>query len=65
MTMGQMGMFPTLNELIEDTEDMQLDNDVKSKLIHNLISLRSKFTKYSPDATRDDLVFVKNLYPVS
>ena len=26
MTMGQMGMFPTLNEFIEDAEDMRLDN---------------------------------------
>ena len=32
MTMGQMGMFPTLNEFIEDAEDMRLDDDVKSQI---------------------------------
>ena len=65
MTMGQMGMFPTLNEFIEDAEDMRLDDDVKSQIINNLLSLRSEFAKYFPDTTRDDLVFVRNPYLVS
>ena len=64
MTMGQMEMFPTLNEFIEDADDMRLDDDVKSQIINNLPSLRSKFPKYFPD-TRDDLVFVRNPYLVS
>ena len=57
-------MFPTLNEFIEDTEDMRLDGDVKLKIINNLQSLRSEFTKYFPETTRDDLVFVRNPYLV-
>ena len=65
MTMGQMGMFPTLNEFIEDVEDMQLDDDIKSQIINNLLSVHSEFAKYFPDATRDDLVFVRNPYLVS
>ena len=65
MTMGQMGMFPTLNEFIEDAEDMRLDDDVKSQIINNLLYLRSEFAKYFPDTTRDDLVFVRNPYLVS
>ena len=65
MTMGQMGMFPTLNEFIEDAEDVRLDDDVKSQIINNLLSLRSEFAKYFPDTTRDDLVFVGNPYLVS
>ena len=36
MTMGQMGMFLTLNEFIEDAENMRLDDDVKSQIINNL-----------------------------
>ena len=64
MTKGQLGMFPTLNEFIEDTEDMRLDGDVKLKIINNLQSLRSEFTKYFPETTRDDLVFVRNPYLV-
>ena len=60
MTMGQMGMFPTLNEFIEDAEDMRLDDDVESQIINNLLSLRSEFAKYFSDTTRDDLVFVRN-----
>ena len=65
MTMGQIGMFPTLNEFIEDAEDMRLDDDVKSQMINNLLSLRSEFAKYFPDTTRDDLVFVRNSYLVN
>ena len=64
MTKGQLGMFPTLNEFIEDTEDMRLDGDVKLKIINNLQSLCSEFTKYFPETTRDDLVFVRNPYLV-
>ena len=60
MTMGQMGMFPTLNEFIEDAEDMRLDDDVKSQIVNNLLSLLSEFARYFPDTTRDDLVFVRN-----
>ena len=60
MTMGQMGMFPILNEFIEDAEDMRLDDDVESQIINNLLSLRSEFAKYFSDTTRDDLVFVGN-----
>ena len=48
MTKGQLGMFPSLNEFIEDTEDMRLDGDVKLKIINNLQSLRSEFTNISP-----------------
>ena len=65
MTMGQMGMFLTLNEFIEDAEDMRLDDDVKLQIINNLLSLRSEFAKYFLDTTRDDLVFVRNPYLVS
>ena len=65
MTIGQMGMFPTLNELIKDTEGMRLDNDVKCKIINNLISLRSEFTKYFPDAARNNSAFGRNSYLVS
>ena len=43
---------------------MRLDGDVKLKIINNLQSLRSEFTKYFPETTRDDLVFVRNLYLV-
>ena len=60
----KLGMFPTLNELIEDTEVMRLDDDVKLKIINNLQCLRSEFTKYFPETTRDDLVFVRNPYLV-
>ena len=60
MTIGQVGIFPTLNELIKDTEGMRLDNDVKFKIINNLISLRSEFTKYFPDTARNDLAFGRN-----
>ena len=60
-----MKMFPTLNEFIEDAEDMRIDDDVKSQIINNLLSLRSKFAKYFPDTTSDDLVFVRNPYLVS
>ena len=63
--MGQMGMFPTLNEFIEDAEDMRLDDDVKSQIVNNLLSLLSEFAKYFPNTTRDDLVFVRNPYLVS
>ena len=65
MTMGQMGMFPTLNEFIENAEDMRLDYDVKSQIINNIVSLRSEFANYFPDTTRDNLEFVKNPYLVS
>ena len=65
MTMGEMAMFPTLNEFIEDAEDMRIDDDIKSQIINNLLSLRSEFAKYFPDTTRDDLVFVRNPYLVS
>ena len=57
-----MGMFPTLNEFTENAEDMRLDDDVKSQIISNLLSLRSEFAKCFPDTTRDDLVFVRNPY---
>ena len=66
MSIGKMGRFPTLNELIEDTENMRLNYDVKSNIINNLIFLHTEFTKYFPDTTtRDDLRFVRNLYLVS
>ena len=66
ISIGKMGMFPTLNDLIEDTENMWLNYDVKSNIINNLLSLLSEFTKYFQDpTTRDDLRFVRNPYLVS
>ena len=66
MSIDKMEMFPTLNELFEDTENMRLHYDVKSNIINNLISLRSEFAKYFPDTTtRDDLRSVRNPYLVS
>ena len=68
-----MGLFPTLNELIEDAENMRLDDDVKSDYQQSfislrskfakyfvLVSLRSKFAKYFPDSARNDLLFVRD-----
>ena len=62
MKMRKTGMFSILNEFLEDTEDIRLDGNVKSKIIiDNLYSLRSEFAKCFPDITRDDLTFVRNL----
>ena len=64
MTMGRMEMFPTLNEFLEDAEDIQLHDDFKSKIINSLTSLRSEFAKYFLDTTKDYLAFVRNPYLV-
>ena len=65
MAIDKIGMFPTLNELLEDTEDVWLDDNVKSQIINNLQSLRSEFAKYFPVIARHDLAFVRNPYLVA
>ena len=57
--------FPTLNESLEDTENIRLDDNVKSKIISNLQSLPYEFVKYFPDITRDNFAFVRNPYLVA
>ena len=47
MTLGRTGIS-TLNEFLEDNEDMRLNDDVKSKIINNLQYLRCEFAKYFP-----------------
>ena len=44
---------------------MRLDDNVKSRIIDNLQSLRCEFAKYFADITRDDLAIVRNSYLVS
>ena len=65
MTMGRTGMFHTLTEFLEDIEGMRFDDNVKSKSINNLTSLRCEFAKYFLDTTRDDLAFIRNSYLVT
>jgi len=65
MTTSRTGMFPTLNELLEDTEDVRLNDNIKSKIINNLYSLRGEFANYFPDIARDDSAFVRNPYLVA
>ena len=48
LTIGRTGMFPTLNEFLKDTEDVRLDDSVKSKIINNLHSLRCELPSISP-----------------
>ena len=45
---GKIGMFPALNEFVEDHEN-ELSGNIKSHITIHLQSLRQEFTKYFPD----------------
>ena len=57
-------MFYTLNEFLEDTEDVRHDDSIKSKVIDKLQFLRFELAKHFPNISRDDLSFVRNPYLV-
>ena len=58
-------MFYTLNEFLEDTEDVRHDDSIKSKVIDELQFLRFELAKHFPNISRDDLSFVRNPYLVA
>ena len=61
MTIGKTGMFPTLNQFLDNTEDVRLDDNLKTKVINNFQSACCEFAKYFSD----DLAFVANPYLVA
>ena len=58
-------MFCTLNEFIEDTEDVRHDGNIKSKIINELRYLRCELAKHFHNIARDVLAFVRNPYLVA
>jgi len=63
--LDRSGMFPTFNEFLEDTKDVQLDGNIKLKIINNLQYLCCGFAKCFPDTAGDGLAFIRNLYLVA
>ena len=65
MTTSRPEMFYTLNEYLEDTEDVRYDDNIKSKIIDQLQFVCSELAKYFHNISRDHLAFVRNPYLVA
>ena len=61
MTTSKTEMFCTPIEFLEDTEDVQYDDNDKD-YIGKLQLLRFELAKHFPDISRDDLACVRNPY---
>ena len=63
--MGNIGIFSILNEFLEETDDMYLDDNTKLQIISHLYYLHKEFLKYFPDVDRDDLAYIRNPFVVA
>ena len=48
MTMVRTGIFHTLNQFLEDTENVRVDDNVKLKIINSLQPLAVSLSSTSP-----------------
>ena len=64
MALSKTSMFPVMNELLEDNDELKLDENIRMQISENLKSLSENFAKYFPGISSKDLAFVRNPFLV-
>ena len=63
--MCNIGIFSILNEFLEETDDIYLDDNTKLQIISHLYYLHKEFLKYFSDVDSNDLAYIRNPFVVA